>query len=140
MTELNKNMIQYGVKSGLMAGTYVAIDKYLLKRTSTTKSIGVAFAAIVAGSLVAQVLADQFLMENTLLGLMPGGAKSIESQIAQVAGSVVAGSMLDKYLLKNSYSKDMIDYKSIAVLIVADLISEVAMDVIYQKQKIDPFD
>lgn len=134
-----KTVMQYTMKGAIMAGTYVALDKVVLKKSSTTKSMAISFCAIAAGSIIAQVVASQFLKENTLFGLLPN-ARSIESQAAEVAASVVAGIAADKYLLNNSYSTKSIDMKTDGLLIASDLLAEVAIDILFMKKTINPFD
>lgn len=136
-TQTNK-MIRYTAKAGAMGGLYILVDKVILKSASTTKSSAVCFGAIVVGSVVGQYLADTFIKENSLFGLLENG-KSIESQGVQLAGSVATGTLIEKVIFNNSYSNDLINVQSIAILAVCNVVAELAVDVLY-KRPLDAFD
>lgn len=135
----NAKIMRYGAKAGIMAGSYVAIDKFVLRKSSTTKSTAICFGSIIIGSLVAQYVADTFIKDNTLFGLMKNG-KSVESQAAQLAASVGTSTIIEKVIFKNSYnSSDLLNIQSIALLAGCNVAAELMTDVLYQRP-IDAFD
>jgi len=117
------------LKPLVMAGTVVAIDKFVMNNPNMTESLyfGVAGAVgVYTGGMVAKALPLPLPSGDYFSG------KTLETRLAEISIGAGAGYGLNRYVLKNDYSYDQMLNK-LAILAVSDFISEYAVDYINGK-------
>ena len=112
------------LKPLITGATVVALDKLIMKNDNMNESMyfGVAaMAGIYGGSMIAKAMPLPLPSGEYFSG------KTVELRVADITVGVGAAYVINKVALKNDYSQDQMLNK-LAVLAVADFISEYAVD------------
>jgi len=114
------------LKPLVMAGTVVAIDKFVMNNPNMNESLYFGLAGAVGvyvGGMVAKAMPLPLPSGDYFDG------KTVETRVAEIGVGAGAGYALNRFVLKNDYSYDQMLNK-LAVLAAADFISEYAVDYI----------
>ena len=114
------------LKPLVMAGTVVAIDKFVMNNPNMNESLYFGLAGAVGvytGNMVAKALPIPLPSGDYFDG------KTLETRVAEISIGAGVGYGLNRYVLKNDYSYDQLLNK-LAILAASDFISEYAVDYI----------
>ena len=117
------------LKPLVMAGTVVAIDKFVMNNPNMTESLyfGVAGAVgVYTGTMVAKALPLPLPSGDYFSG------KTLETRLAEISIGAGGAYALNRFVLKNDFnSRNMVN--KIGILVASDFISEYAVEYINGK-------
>lgn len=113
------------LKPLISGGAVVALDMFYLKEQNLNNSLifgGAVAAGVYVGGMLGQYAPDISLP-------ILGNGKGLEQRIVEIASGAGSAFVLNKYVMKNtSYRDDTM--QKLGVIIVADLVGELASDVL----------